>query len=45
MLFADDTKIYKHIKGIKDQEDMQDDINNMCDWSDKWLLLFHPDKC
>ena len=24
---------------------LQDDIGNLEDWSDLWLLKFHPDKC
>ena len=45
MLFADDTKIFHEIKSIDDQELLQSDINNMFEWSNKWLLRFHPDKC
>ena len=24
---------------------LQDDINTMLQWADKWQLEFHPDKC
>ena len=24
---------------------MQEDLNTLHDWSNKWLLKFHPDKC
>ena len=41
-IFADDTKLYNlstshHI--------MQDDINNLIKWSNRWLLHFNADKC
>ena len=44
-LYADDTKVYRHIKGQGDMEQLQEDINCMRKWSEKWLLLFHPKKC
>lgn len=44
-LFADDTKLYREIKSYRDVEIMQNDLNNLQKWSDKWLLKFHPNKC
>ena len=44
-LFADDTKIFKEISTYNDCTKLQEDINKMYEWSQKWLLLFHPDKC
>ena len=44
-LYADDTKLYRDIKSEHDRELLQQDIYNMYDWSQKWLLRFHPDKC
>ena len=44
-LFADDTKIYRRIQNDQDRHKLQEDLNNLQDWSDKWLLKFHPDKC
>ena len=44
-LFADDTKLYRSIKGEEDRNIVQSDLNNLFDWSTKWLLKFHPDKC
>jgi hypothetical protein len=38
-LFADDTKVYTEIKTQTDTTSLQ------TDWSDKWLLKFHPNKC
>ena len=44
-LFADDTKIFRQISGPDDHSILQEDINNMLDWANKWQLEFHPDKC
>lgn len=44
-LFADDTKIYRKITNVQDALKFQEDINRMEEWSNKWLLRFHPDKC
>ena len=33
------------ISGAEDQEALQCDINNLCTWSDKWLLRFNTKKC
>ena len=44
-LFADDTKVFRHMKNEKDTLQLQKDIENLVDWSNKWLLKFHPDKC
>ena len=43
-LFADDSKIFNKIKCEKDVEDLQKDLDRMSDWSDRWMLKFHPDK-
>ena len=44
-LFADDTKIYRHIQTTQDQDIFQKDIGSLQAWADKWLLKFHPNKC
>ena len=44
-LFADDTKLFRRIKSTADVLILQSDINKLNDWSKKWLLKFHPDKC
>ena len=30
---------------IEDQDSLQDDLNKLVAWSDKWLLKFNPEKC
>ena len=44
-LYADDTKILKQITSKEDALDLQSDIDSLEQWSNKWLLSFHPDKC
>jgi hypothetical protein len=44
-LFADDTKIFRNITDGEDKEILQDDLENLENWSNTWLLKFHPEKC
>ena len=44
-LFADDTKIFRKITSAGDSVTLQADIDRLENWSKKWLLRFHPDKC
>jgi len=44
-IFADDTKVWRGILAMEDQESLQDDLNKLMSWSDKWLLKFNPEKC
>ena len=44
-LFADDTKIFRTTKSTDDRKTLQEDINIMLNWADKWQLEFHPNKC
>ena len=44
-IFADDTKAYTPIFSNKDNELLQNSINKLVDWTDKWLLRFNIDKC
>lgn len=44
-LFADDTKAFRGIFQQSDCEHLQEDIHALHEWSEKWLLCFHPDKC
>ena len=29
----------------RDFQQLQEDLNKLIEWSDKWLLKFHPGKC
>ena len=44
-MFADDTKLWTRICNKDDSSTLQTDLNNFKKWSDKWLLLFNPEKC
>ena len=39
-LFADDTKLYKSIKYVVDEEILQTDLNSLMGWSKSWQLPF-----
>jgi hypothetical protein len=45
LLYADDSKLYRAIREEQDHATLQEDISALQDWSDRWLLAFHPDKC
>ncbi len=37
-LYADDAKIYKYCSRSTDCISLQSDVNNLVNWSDKWLM-------
>ena len=43
--FADDTKLFRKTKEIGDKEKLQDDIDKLVRWSEKWQMLFIFGKC
>jgi hypothetical protein len=45
LLYADDSKLYRAVKENKDVEYLQSDLDALQEWSNKWLLTFHPEKC
>ena len=44
-LFADDTKIFNIITDNESVDTLQSDLKKLEEWSNKWLLKFHPEKC
>ena len=44
-IFADDTKIYRHVQSHQDHLILQRDITNLHKWSKSWGLTFNKDKC
>ena len=44
-IFADDTKIYQAIKKPEDAARLQQDLNRLAEWSDRWQLHFNMTKC
>ncbi|PIK37755.1 reverse transcriptase [Apostichopus japonicus] len=43
--FADDTKVFTRIEDENDALSLQDDINKLHLWSEKWQMLFNVSKC
>ena len=43
--FADDTKAYSQVSDDVFHETIQESINAMVEWGDKWLSYFNSDKC
>ena len=43
--FADDTKLFTKNKEIGDKQNLQDDIDKLVKWSEKWQMLFNFGKC
>ncbi len=44
-LFADDSILYRSIWSHEDQLALQQDLNNLLDWADTWLMEFNVSKC
>jgi hypothetical protein len=44
-LFADDMKIFNIIQGEEDMKTLQRDLDKLTEWSQTWMLRFHPEKC
>ena len=45
MKFADDTKLFRKVKEIGDKRNLQNDIDKLVKWSEKWQMLFNFGKC
>ena len=43
--FADDNKLFRKTKEIGDKQKIQDDIDKLVRWSEKWQMLFNVGKC
>ena len=44
-LFADDTKIYRIIHCLNDADMLQQDLDELVNWSEKWRMEFNASKC
>ena len=42
---ADDTKLFRKTKEIGDKHKLQDDIDTLVRWSEKWQMLFNVGNC
>ena len=45
LLYDDDTKIWRKISSIDDQHQLQNDIDELYNWSLRNKIKFHPNKC
>ena len=45
LTFADDTKLFTKTKEIGDKQNLQDDIDKLVKWSEKWQMLLNFGKC
>ena len=43
--FADDTKISMPTFNLENCNLLQNDINSLCEWAEKWQMSFNADKC
>ena len=44
-LYADDTKLMGKISNLNDSTYIQEDLNQLVNWSQKWLIKFNYNKC
>ena len=44
-LFADDCLLYRKVHSKADQEALQQDLENLQEWANKWLMTFNINKC
>ena len=44
-IFADDTKLFRAIRITEDHDVLQQDLDNLVEWSNKWQLEFNETKC
>ena len=44
-IFADDTKLFRAIQTTEDHDILQQDLDNLVNWSHKWQLGFNETKC
>ena len=44
-LLADNCILYREINTLNDCQDLQKDINTLCNWESKWQMKFNIDKC
>ena len=43
--FADDTKVFRKVTNDTDKQSLQDDLDKLFKWSEKWQMLFNFGKC
>ena len=43
--FADDTKVFRKVNTDGDKQHLQNDLDKLVKWSEKWQMLFNFGKC
>ena len=43
--FADDTKVLRRVNNDGDKQHLQNDLDRLMKWSEKWQMLFNSGKC
>ena len=43
--FVDDTKVFRKVNTDGDKQHLQNDLNRLVKWSEKWQMLFNFGKC
>ena len=43
--FADDTKVFRKVTNDTDKQSLQDDLEKLVKWSEKWQMLLNFGKC
>ena len=43
--FADDTKVFRKVTNDTDKQSLQDDLDKLVKWYEKWQMLFNVGKC
>ena len=43
--FADDTKVFRKFTNDTDKQSLQDDLDKLVKWSEKWQMLLNFGKC
>ena len=43
--FADDTKVFRKVTNNTDKQSLQDDLDKLVKWSEKWQMLLNFGKC
>ena len=43
--FADDTKVFRKVTNVTCKQSLQDDLDKLVEWSEKWQMLYYFGKC
>ena len=45
LIFADDTKVFRTVNNDFDKQHLQNDLDRLVKWSEKWQMLFNFGNC